>query len=628
LEQPGKRKLAAILMADAVGYSRLMGQDEMATVAAIQASREVFRTEVESRSGRIVNAPGDSILAEFSSVVDAVAVATEIQKKFAERNKDLPENEVMQFRIGINLGDVVEADDAIYGDGVNIAARLETLAEPGGIAISGTAYDQVVNKLPLHFEFAGEQHVKNIERDVRVYNVRSQSATSHHQSNGSRPAGLRSAKPVRTALVALAALLVLSFGFIYQFRSPETDSVSASAPDASIAVLPFTNMSGDPEQEYFADGITDTLITDLSKLRGLLVIARNSVFTYKGKPVDVKMVGRELGVRYVLEGSVQKAGDRIRLNAQLLDAESGSHIWAERFDRPMADVFAVQDEITRQIVTELEVELVEGEAARVWRRSTRNPDAYEALIKGRRHFFRFTRAEQSKAGEWLKEAIRLDPEFALAYALLSSKEMIDYRYGWGESPAKSLKRATEAAYRAIALDDQIPLGYFSLGYIHFINGQDERADIEFQKGFALNPNDALGVGMYGITLMYRARYPEALDYFSRMLKLSPVPNPGNLHFVGETYRLMGHYDDAIDSFNETLELAPTYMAVRLKLICAYVGADKLDEAKAELKIFRKNHPAFTVTEFRDDWAPKSTSYRDTEEIDRMAALLRTAGLPE
>jgi adenylate cyclase len=387
-------------------------------------------------------------------------------------------------------------------------------------------------------------------------------------------------------------------------------------------------MSGDPEQEYFADGITDTLITDLSKLRGLFVIARNSAFTYKNKATDLRSVARELGVRYVLEGSVQRAGERIRLNAKLVEADSGDNIWAERFERPISDVFAVQDEITRQIVMELEVELVEGERARIWRHQTKSPAAYDALMKGRRLWFQFTREANAEAGHWLEQAIALDPQFAMPHAFLAWKEIIDYRYGWSDSPAESLKRATPLAEQAIELDDQLPMGYFSLGYTYFLNGLDEDADIEFQKGFALNPNDALGLGTYGIMLMYRDRYSEALDRFSRMLRLSPVPNPGYLHFRGETYRLMGRYDDAIDTLTQTLALAPAYMGARVKLICAYVEAGRVEEAKSELATLLENHPAFSVSVFENDWAPKSTSFRDPEELGRMADLLRTAGLPE
>lgn len=631
MEEPGRRKLAAILMADAVGYSRLMGRDEMGTVVAIQAARKIFHDEVEKHSGRIVNTPGDSILAEFPSVVEALSSAVEIQRKLADQNRDLEAEQAMQFRIGINLGDVVEADDVIYGDGVNIAARLESLAEPGGIAISGTAYDHVENKLPLSFEYAGEQQVKNIDRDVRVYNVRSHSDATkektHQSSTGS--AAFQFSKRVGISMASLVVIAAIVVVIINQFGdSGRSDDDFESIPKASIAVLPFVNMSGDPDQEYFADGITDTMITDLSKLRGLLVIARNSAFTYKNQAVDIKQVGRELGVRYVLEGSVQKAEDRIRLNAQLLNAQSGGHVWAERFDRPIEDVFTVQDEITQQIVTELEVELVEGDRARIWRRATDNPDAYDAFMRGRQHFLQFTREKHAQAGQWFEKAISLDPQFALAYAWLSAKHYIDYRYGWGESPEESLRSATMVANRAITLDDQLATGYFSLGYVHFIKGQDELAEIEFQKALALNPNDALGIGIYGITLMYRERYPEALDHFSRMLRLSPVPEPGTFHFVGETYRLMGRYNEAIDTFNDVLVMAPAYMGVRVKLICAYVQAGRHEEAERELDVLLENHPAFTVTEFENNWAPKSTSYRDPEEIGRMASLLRTAGLPE
>jgi adenylate cyclase len=381
-----KRRLSAILSADVEGYSRLMREDEEATVHTLTTYRTAMTHLIQQYRGRVVDSPGDNLLAEFTSVVDAVNCSVEIQREFAERNAELPENRRMQFRIGINLGDVIEEGERIYGDGVNIAARMESVAEGGGVCISGTVYDAIENKIGLRYEYLGEQELKNIDKPVRAYRVLSFPGAAAHRVIKAKKAVGRTWRNVfivtQAVLVAGAAVAVWHF----YFRSPpmEVASVERMAfplPDKpSIAVLPFANMSGDPKQEYFADGITDDLITDLSKIKGLFVIARNSMFTYKGKPVMVKQVAEELGVLYVLEGSVRRAGKQVRINAQLIDATTGGHLWADRYDGKMDDVFALQDRITRKIVEALAVKLTVGEEKQVARKETDSAEAYDAFL--------------------------------------------------------------------------------------------------------------------------------------------------------------------------------------------------------------------------------------------------------
>ena len=364
-----KRKLTAILSADAAGYSRLMGEDESATVHTITAYRNVISTLIKQHNGTVIDSPGDNLLAEFVSVVDAVQCAVAVQKELKARNDELPDNRRMQFRIGINLGDIIQEDDRIYGDGVNIAARLEGLADPGGICISKTAFDHIESKLPLGYEFLGDQSVKNIAKPVGAYRV----LMEPRVTIAGEPKSEKLAPMRRKAIFvgAIAVIVVAVAVGIWQFyigrpsvKSASVEKMAYPLPDEpSIAVLPFVNMSGDPKQEYLSDGITESIITALSNVRNMFVISRNSTFTYKGKSVKIKQVAEELGVRYVLEGSIQKTGDRVRLTAQLIDALTGKHLWAERYDRNLKDLFALQDELTMKIVTALRVKLTEGESA-------------------------------------------------------------------------------------------------------------------------------------------------------------------------------------------------------------------------------------------------------------------------
>ncbi|MHC4677026.1 MAG: adenylate/guanylate cyclase domain-containing protein, partial [Planctomycetota bacterium] len=442
-----------------------MGEDEAATVQTITAYRETMSQLIQQYRGRVVDSPGDNILAEFASVVDAVQCAVEVQEVLKLKNADLPEDRRMQFRIGINLGDVIEEGDRIYGDGVNIAARIEGLAEGGGICISGSAFEQIENKLALGYEYLGEHTVKNISKPIRVYRVQMESRAATEMRKAKR-VGLRQwqwAALVLSAVLIIGAGVVAVWNFYLRTTPPpmgvaSVEKMAYPLPDKpSIAVLPFTNMSGDPKQEYFSDGITEDIITGLSKIPRLFVIARNSSFTYKNKPVKIQQVGRELGVRYVLEGSVQRSGNRIRITAQLIDASTGQHLWVEQYNRDLKDIFALQDEITMKIMTALQVKLTEGEQARLVGKGTANLQAYEKVLQGREHITRLNIEGNVQARDLFEEAITLDPEYSIAYAALAQTHLLDVWLGLSKSPDKSIEKSAELVQKALALDDTLAL---------------------------------------------------------------------------------------------------------------------------------------------------------------------------
>jgi len=505
------RRLAAILNADVRGYSRLMGEDEVATIETLKEYRKVISDLIGEYGGRLVDSPGDNLLAEFPSVVDAVECAASVQKELASRNARLPEKSRMEFRIGVNLGDVIEDEGSIYGEGVNIAARIQGLAEGGGICIAKSVYDQVKNKLTLEFENLGFHTVKNIGEPVQVY---------------------------RIALVAGS-------------RSPEASgSLSADVP--SIAVLPFTNMSGDPAQEYFSDGITEDLITDLSKISALFVIARNSVFTYKGKAVKVNDIGKELGVRYVLEGSVRKAEDRVRITAQLVDTATGGHIWAERYDREFRDIFALQDEVTQEIVSVLTLKLTDQEKRQLTRKGLpSNLEAYDYYLRGLDYFYRYSKTSNEQAREMFEKAVALDSQYALAWCVLGYTHLLEWSLGWGVDP-RCIDRAYDLAQKALALNDSLPDTHDLLGSIHLWRKQHDRAVSELRIAVSLDPNNAEWLAGLGGILLWAGRPEEAIDAILKAMKLNPMHPPYYLWSLGHAYLLIGRYDQAIASFKRVL----------------------------------------------------------------------------
>jgi adenylate cyclase len=469
-EESFKRKLTTMLSADVAGYSRLMAKDEAATVKTLKAYQGIMTELIKQHRGRVVDSPGDNVLAEFTSIVDGVQCAVSVQKELQARNAELPEDRRMEFRVGINLGDVIEEGNRIYGDGVNIAARLEALADPGGICISKTAFDHIETKLPLGYEYLGEQTVKNIAKPVGAYRVLMEprvTVAEAGEENRAWPVWRKAVFSGATAVLILA--IVVGIWQLYLRPTPPVASVEEMAlplPDKpSIAVLPFENLSGDPEQDYFSDGFTHNLITQLYKMPGMFVIASGSTFKYKGKAVDVRQVGRELGVRHVLEGSVQRAEDRIRVTTQLVDAATGSQVWAERYDRELKDIFAVQDEITRKVVNELAVKIVWGETWRLEISGTDNYEAFDYYLQADKYFLRLKKEANARARELLFKALELDPKYARAMTFMGWTHLMDALYRWVKNPAQSLKQAEEWAHRALAIDDNVAHGHTILGRV-------------------------------------------------------------------------------------------------------------------------------------------------------------------
>jgi len=622
------RKLSAILSADAAGYSRLMADDEAATLRSLNDARALFSARIQAHGGRLIDTAGDSVLAEFPSAVEAVDCAVEIQHELAKRNAQLAEHRRMQFRIGINLGDVIEQEDGtIYGDGVNVAARLQQLAEAAGICISGTAFDQVEGKLPLQFKFIGEQQVKNIAKPVRAYRVLSQpGAAAHRVAHAKRGA----AQLWRNTTVVTMAVIVIALGVVAAryFSTKATAPESASAarlprPDRpSIAVLPFTNMSGDPGQEYFADGITETIITDLSKIYDLKVIARNSSFTYKGKPVDVRRVSQELGVRYVLEGSVQQAGGRVRLNAQLVDATTGNHLWAERFDRELKDLFAVQDEVTRQIVTELDVKLVAGEDARIWRKTLTNVKAYQYYLRGQEQRFVMSPESNAQARAFHEQAVSLDPGFAIAYSGLAWAHFNDANFYWSDNRDLSTQKALKAANEALRLDPNLPDAYSVLGMIHSLLLADhDKAVFYGKKAVAVQPNGANASAVLGI-LLTRAGEPEtALRYLEKAVALNPFPEPWYEFELGVANQLTGHLDKAIGYFEAAIRKTPKWVLLRLHALDAYIEVGRQKDAQREIDAILQLDPEISVEK-----ASRFENWKRPQDSERYLSNLRKAGL--
>jgi adenylate cyclase len=618
-----KRKLTAILSADVEGYSLLMGDDEESTIRTLDRYRQTMKMLIEQHHGRVVDATGDNLLAEYASVVDAVNCAATIQQKLAELNAGLPEKRKMQFRIGVNLGDVVEEGDRIYGDGVNIAARIEGLAVGGGICISGTAYDQVKSKLVFGYEYTGEHTVKNIKEPVRVYRVLMEPEAAG-KLIGETKSMLR-----RWSLASAVIVLVIGATAIWVYymrltpNSEETISPSKSAlllvGRASIAVLPFSNLSGEPEQEYFSDGITNDLITTLSKFPELLVIASNTIFTYKGKPVNIEHVGQELGVRYVLEGSVQKAGAKVRINAQLIDATSGFHIWSEHYNRELKDIFAVQEEIVHTIVGKLAVKIDAAERKRVLHKRTESLEAYDYLLRGLELFQTRTCADFRKARQMFEKAIALDPDFASAYVGLGRTYQSQISYGCTEFPSQALQRAKDLATKAIKLDEFQSDAYALLGMVYTYSGRYDLAISQLNQAIEINPNDAYAHSYRGQVMLWSGRVDDAIQSMEIALRFDPNRSPGDFMFLGIGYYLKGQYDKAINVLEKGLNRKLDWVGNHIILAAAYAQLDRSDDAEREVQEILRLEPFFELDNY-------GTVYRNQADRAKIVQGLRKAGL--
>ncbi len=625
-----KRKLAAILSADVAGYSRLMGEDEAATVKTLETYKRVIADLIQQHRGRVVDSPGDNLLAEFASVVDAVQCAVAVQKELQARNLELPETRRMQFRIGINLGDVIEEEDRLYGDGVNIAARLESLAEPGGICVSKTAFDHIETKLPLGYEYLGEQTVKNIAKPVCAYKVQMDPRVTVKAKAKVEPKKGARRRPMIIALVVVL-LMAVGAAALWRFAFPPTSPPLEKASQQqmafplpekpSIAVLPFTNLSGDPAQEYFSDGITEEIITALSKVPKFLVIARNSTFTYKGKPVKVQQVGLELGVRYVLEGSVQKAGDKIRITAQLIDAHTGNHLWAERYDRNLHDLFAVQDEITKKIITAMQVKLTEGEQVQAAARSTHNLEAYLKYLQARELMSRVNPESNALAKQLAEQALALDPRFASAYYVLAQIALQHYFQGTNKSPQDYLEKSIELLQKAITLDETNAEAHSLLGWTFSMTGQHDKAVAEGEKAVALNPNSADSHFYFGKILTFAGRYEESIPEYQTAIRLNPIPPNNYLFSLGISYALTRQYDEAITWCEKAVRREPNSWSARLFLAAVYSLAGRDEKARIEAAEVLRINPKFSLEKFA-----QGVTYKNQEDKERLIGALRQAGL--
>jgi TolB-like protein/class 3 adenylate cyclase/cytochrome c-type biogenesis protein CcmH/NrfG len=637
-----ERRLAAILAADMVGYSQLMEADEAGTLAQLKTHRkEIIDPKIADHHGRIVKLMGDGMLAEFASVVDAVECAVEVQRAMEKRNADVPKDRQIRFRVGINLGDVIAEDDDIYGEGVNIAARLEELCEPGDVFISGTAYDHLKRKVDVDYEFLGERQVKNIAEPVRVYRMLMGPAAAGARVGAKRP------RPAQWHWAALAAgvAVALATGGVTVWLKPWAPDIAPASvgrmalplPDKpSIAVLPFTNLSGDPEQEYFADGMAEDIITDLSHISGLFVIARNSSFAYKGKQADVRTIARELGVKYILEGSVRRADDSVRINAQLIDAATGGHLWAKRYDGTLADVFGLQDMVTKQIVTALSVKLTQGEQKQTARKETANSEAYDAFLKGWDHYRRRTPEDFGEAVSYFDKAIELDPDYSRAYAALAATYWGAFFNWWsyalpvikgvGHSQSRMAVRDRARKYLEMAMSDPTPLAYRVAAAMHAQERRHDEAVAEAERALALDTNDADSHVAIAAALVWGGRADEAVPHVERAMRLDPHYPASYLYVLGLAHFVVGRLQDATAQFETVLKRNPENRETLVLLAAMYGGLGREQEARASITRYLKFRGANVSTSYGVRYYMRRLPFRDATAARRFGNGLIKAGV--
>jgi adenylate cyclase len=636
-DQVIERKLAAIFAADVAEYSRLMGLDELGTLRTLQAYRVILDRLIAAYRGRIFNTAGDSVVADFASAVDAVECAVAVQDAIESENANRPSGEQMRFRIGVHVGDIIVEGSNLFGDGVNIAARLQSLAEPGGICLSAVVRDQIGTRLPVAFTALGEQRVKNIADPIRIYRV---------GGTPDRDAAPSSAAPRRTAFrraLALALLVLVAVGGAAAWlvwsgrgtepRPPQAESAIGPAaqpgpsPRLSIVVLPFANLSNDPEQEYFADGITEDLTTDIAGIQGSLVIARNTAFTYKGKAVDAKRIGRDLGVRYVLEGSVQRSGKQIRVNAQLVNAETGAHLWAERFDRDIGDLFAVQNEITTRIARELQSQLAIAEA----RRPTDNPDALDYMMRGRAVLTRpISKENNDEAVTLFETALALDPQAVDAAAWLAVALTVRVTDELSDFPDLDLQRAERLVAQALAASPNSALAHYAKGQVLRIRSRCDEAIPEFERSIALDRSRVPAYAHVGWCKFLTGSVDEAIPYFEQAIRLSPY-GPGIAPWYGRMgvmQLLEGHTDEAIGWLEKANSENARLAFVHAYLAAGYALKDNTGRARAELGEAQGLSKAYSSLP-----SVEKSNWYDNPKIRALAEAtyfpgLRKAGMPE
>jgi TolB-like protein/class 3 adenylate cyclase len=629
------RRLAAVLTADVVGYSRLMGVDEAATLAALKEHRtELIEPKSEQYSGRTIKLMGDGTLMEFPSVVDAVTFAIDVQCTVRERNRAVPEDQQIRYRVGINIGDVIIEGDDIYGDGVNVAARLEALAEPGGICVARNVRNQIRDKLDLNLEDLGEVEVKNIARPVRAFRiVLDDKAAVFVTPIAAHTAKPRNGQPKSTkkgwlAAAAAIAIFAIAGGGVawWQSRSPDggldaTGQMAMPLPDKpSIAVLPFTNLSGDADQDYFVDGFTNAIITNLSEFPELFVIASNSVFTYKGKAVRINEVGRQLGVRYVLEGSFQRGADKISVHAQLIEAATETHVWAQQYDVTPEEIFAVQDDLSRQIATTLLATVIDLVQTAALRKDPTTLAAYELYLRASK--FRGTKEALEESARLLERVIELDPGFDEAYSTLSWRYLNLWRNRLTDDPDETLRRAREAAHKAIALDQQDYRSHWALGTLYLYADQDhDLALAEYEKAISLCPNQADVLAMMSLVTAFMGRTEEAVDWIEKAKRLNPL-HPVWYDWNGSfTYYMAREYENALIAAKKTIAIYPKALSAMRILAATYVEMGRMDDAKEIARQILEINPEITISSIRN------TPFQHDSDRERYYAALHEAGLP-
>ncbi len=626
------RKLAAVLYADVAGYSRLTGEDETGTHTVLSDRLDAFALAIEQRGGRVGHFAGDAILAEFPSVVEAISCAVEAQRQFCAGDLAVPENRRVRFRIGVNLGDVIADRGEVYGDGVNVAARLEALADPGGICISESVRLALGNKLPLEYEDIGEQRVKNIASPIRAYRIIVPPDTVLPPSEALKTIGEKgqpeSRHRFRWIALTIAAISIAGATVIaWVVRDLPDEEPTAEVPIANpradkpgIVILPFENLSADPEQEYFADGMSHDLMTDLSQISGLFVIARHSAFAYKGTPFDIRQIGQDLGVRYVLEGSVRKAGNQVRINAQLTDTRTGGHIWAERYDRQLDAIFDLQDEVTGRIVSALAVKLTKREQDGLARRYTDNAMAYDYFLQGQERYFRFTEEDNARARELYRIAIELDPEFARAYGALAVTYGRAVNNGWSGNPEQSLEQGIILAERALSLDDRLPQVHWARGFVYLLNKEHDRAIDAAEQAVRLDANFADGYGLLAWIHTSAGRPDVGIDLMERAMSLDPHAGGLLLSVLGEAQYWEGRLDEAVSTLQRVTSSNPNDIQGRVYLAATLSRLGRQDEAEWEVQEVLVLNPAFSLDEL-ETRAP----IRKTDQLKRLIADLRRAG---
>jgi adenylate cyclase len=626
-----ERRLAAVMIADVAGYTHLSQADEEGTRARFQAElHEVFEPQIAKHHGRLVKTMGDALLVEFHSVVDALRCAVEVQRAEGGRNAALPADRRMQFRIGINLGDVIVEGDDIHGDGVNIAHRLQQLADSGGIVISGTTYDQIEKKLDVGFESLGERRVKNIAKPVRIYRIRMEAEASGKASSAWPAIARFLRRPVVSGGVLTILMLAATMGWWRPWQpAAERSSVDRSSlplPDKpSIAVLPLGNLGGDSEQAYFAQGLTDDLTTDLSKISGLLVIARNSTSGYRDPSVDVRDVARQLGVRYVLEGSVRRSGDSVRVNVQLIDGTSGANLWAERYDRAYSEIFTLQDELIGRIVDALSVRLTANEKTQITRLPTRNLEAYDIYMRAEQKVYDLTRESLGDALNLYQRAIALDPQFADAYAGYARAlvDIASFDYQLVRVSTVARQQAYEAAERALQLNPQTPRAYAALGILQSLDGKHEEAVASMQKAVSLDPNSADVQLNLAIALIYAGQRKDALTAMQRVFELNPRPQAQVYDYYALALFVNQRYEQAVQAVR--MAGAPTESDLGLEVLAmAYARLGRIQDAHAAVDTIIKRTPSTNLMGSRIVYS----HYQRKEDLDERIDALRDAGLPE